>query len=88
MLEKHFTIDEIAEAWGFSGETVRRIFRNEPGVLLLGEGSRRVGGKLRRRYFVMRVPQTVLDRVWSRLLQKRSARTAAGDTGARELHAG
>jgi len=31
--EKHFSPAELAEAWGPSPETIRNIFREEPGVL-------------------------------------------------------
>ena len=65
-------VDEIAAAWSLSADTIRRLFRDEPGVLKLGEGTRLLGRKYKRRYYIMRIPQTVLDRVWSRLLQKRA----------------
>lgn len=37
MAEKHFTPDELAELWGVSVDSIRRIFRDEPGVLKMGE---------------------------------------------------
>jgi hypothetical protein len=35
--EKHLTPQDLAEAWGVSVETIRSIFRTEPGVLKLGK---------------------------------------------------
>ncbi len=61
--EKHFSPDDLAKAWGVSAETVRQIFRNEPGVLRLGtKGDKRVRG-----YVTLRIPQSVAARVHARL---------------------
>ena len=61
--EKHFSATELATAWGVSAETVRTIFRIEPGVLRL-EGQQT---KTRRRYVTLRIPQSVAERVHRRL---------------------
>lgn len=61
--EKHWSPIEIAERWGISPQMVRTVFQDEPGVLLIGEPSGRVGRKLKRSYMTMRVPQSVMDRV-------------------------
>jgi len=37
VIAKHFTPLELAEAWGVSTETIRQIFREEPGVLKIGK---------------------------------------------------
>ena len=62
MAEKHYTPDELAEMWGVSAETIRNVFRREPGVLRLGEPN----GK-KRKYVLMRVPESVAERVHKRL---------------------
>jgi hypothetical protein len=62
-VEKHFSPAELAKAWGVSVETVRSIFRAEPGVLKLG----RPGTKFRRGYFTLRIPEQVAERVHRRL---------------------
>jgi hypothetical protein len=62
-LEKHWNPTEVSELWGISPQMVRTIFMDEPGVLLIGEPSGRVGRKLKRSYFTMRIPQSVLERV-------------------------
>lgn len=61
--EKHFTPQELAELWGVSTETIRVIFRAEPGVLKIG----RDGTRLRRGYKTLRIPKQVAERVHRRL---------------------
>jgi hypothetical protein len=63
-LERHYTVQEIGEAWQLSGTTVARLFRDEPGVLKIGRGPSRRG---RRSYTTLRIPQSVVDRVHRRL---------------------
>lgn len=61
--EMHFTPAELAEAWGVDVETIRNIFRDEPGVLKLGGNP----GKKRRPYITLRIPREVAERVHRRL---------------------
>lgn len=65
--EQHFTPSELAVFWALSPTKIRRMFENEPGVLRIGEPSRRVGRRLKRTYHSMRIPQSVADRVHKRL---------------------
>jgi hypothetical protein len=58
-LEKHYSVAEVATLWNLSQDTARRLFQNEPGVLVLGDLNPRRG----RRYLTLRIPQHVLDRV-------------------------
>jgi hypothetical protein len=46
--------------WNLGVDAVRKLFRNEPGVLALGSVKRR--GK--RPYVTLRIPQSVLERVY------------------------
>jgi hypothetical protein len=62
--ERHWDVASIALLWNVSKDTVRRMFQNEPGVLILGGHS---NGR-KRRYLVLRIPQSVLERVHSRCL--------------------
>jgi hypothetical protein len=62
--EKHYSVAEIATAWGLSDDAVRKIFANEPGVLVIGE-QRSLSRK--RRYTTLRIPEDVLERVHRRL---------------------
>jgi hypothetical protein len=61
--EPHYTPQELAETWGVSAETIRVLFRNEPGVLKIGPD----GTRFRRGYKSLRIPQSVAERVHTRL---------------------
>ena len=61
--ERHYSPQELAELWGISIETIRTIFRNEPGVLKIGKP----GTRTRRQYFTLRIPRPVAERVHERL---------------------
>jgi hypothetical protein len=61
--EQHFTVKELAAKWRFSAEFVSQLVRNEPGVT---EWVRQEPGK--RRYRVLRIPQSVAERVYRRAL--------------------
>ena len=62
-LEKHFTVTEVASLWQLSEDTIRKIFRDQPGVLKIGsEETRRKRG-----YIVLRIPETVLQKVHAEL---------------------
>jgi len=69
-LERHFSPKALGQAWGISDTKVRRLFEDEPGVLLIGEPSRRLGRKLKRSYFTMRIPESVAIRVHERMRKK------------------
>lgn len=60
---RHYSPSELAEAWGVSVETIRSLFRQEPGVLKIGS----TGTKYRRGYTTLRIPQEVAARVHRRL---------------------
>jgi hypothetical protein len=62
--ERHYTVAEIAEMWNLSAETVRRLFGNEPGVLVIGDDDPDSGT---RRYRTLRIPESVLTRVHRRM---------------------
>lgn len=57
--ERHYTVAEIATLWKLSTDVVRKLFRNEPGVLAIGVRNPR--GK--RAYLTLRIPQSVVERV-------------------------
>jgi hypothetical protein len=65
--EKHYTPVELSELWNLSPSKVRELFADEPGVVRIGERSRREGRKLTRGYFTLRIPESVAIRVHSRL---------------------
>jgi hypothetical protein len=53
----------LAKAWSVSPDTIRAIFRNEPGVLKIG----RAAGRFRRTYVTLRIPEEVAMRVHRRM---------------------
>lgn len=57
--EKHYSVFEIAEIWGLSHMTIRRLFEREPGVLIFGSEETRYG----RKRTTMRIPESVMIRV-------------------------
>ncbi len=64
-LERHFSPKTIAEIWGLSESTIHNLFRDEPGVLKHGEEFQR--GK--RGYVTMRIPESVMRRVYKERLK-------------------
>ena len=64
-LERHFSVAQLAEMWGLSQDTVRRLFEREDGVLVLEPVRSRYS---RRRYRTLRIPESVVDRVHRRHL--------------------
>ena len=61
--DNYYSVDDIAALWKLSRDSVRRLFRHEPGVLALAPRNTR--GK--RSYTTLRIPQSVLERVHRRL---------------------
>ena len=64
--ERHYSVAESAELWKLSPNTVRRMFQSEPGVFAVGEPRPRYGRQ--RGKVTLRIPQSVLDRVYRRRL--------------------
>jgi hypothetical protein len=62
-IEHHYAPCEVAELWHLDAETIRRLFQDEPGVVVLQAPIR----KGRRPYKTIRIPQSVLERVHKRL---------------------
>jgi hypothetical protein len=61
--EKHFSPTELAEAWGVSAETIRILFKNEPGVLRLPSQAEHEPKAKVRKYESLKIPQSVAERV-------------------------
>jgi hypothetical protein len=61
---RHYSPAEIAEMWGLSVDSVRRMFECEPGVLVISTNE---GRYRRRRYRTLRIPAFVVERVHRRL---------------------
>ena len=61
-LEPHYTLAEIARMWKLSLSTVLRLFREEPGVLRIGNTNSK-----KREKVSIRIPASVAIRVHERL---------------------
>ena len=61
--EQCLTVAEIAERLKLKPDTVRRLFLNEPGVIVISAPK-----KGRRAYRTLRIPVTVYQRVVTRLM--------------------
>lgn len=62
-LERHYTPAEVAQLWNLSEDTIRRIFRDRPGVLRVGTGEQRH----KRGYISLRIPESVLQKAHAEL---------------------
>ena len=60
-VQKHYRVKELADLWGFSENTIIKLFSNEDGVLRLESPT----GK--RKYATLSIPETVAIRVHERL---------------------
>jgi hypothetical protein len=58
--ERHYKASEVAALWVLNVETIRRLFQDEPGVVVL-QGPIKKG---KRPYKTIRIPQSVLARVY------------------------
>ena len=63
MDEQHYTVDELANLWALSHDTITNLFRDEPGVLRITPARRR-GVRTR---ITIRIPRSVAERVYNRL---------------------
>jgi hypothetical protein len=61
--ERIYTAHDVAGILRLSDDKVRRMFQDEPGVLVIGDG----GTKHKRRYTTLRIPESVLERVLRRM---------------------
>ncbi len=68
IMERHYSVSELAAAWNISDDKVRELFLNEPGILNFGKPNRR-----KRIYRPIRIPESVAARVYARLTNGVSA---------------
>jgi hypothetical protein len=62
-LERHYSAKEISELWGLCENSVRELFKNEPGVVRI----QRPKSRWKRAYTTVRIPKSVLERVHRRM---------------------
>jgi hypothetical protein len=72
LYERLFTVKELAEKLKLSPDTIRRMFRDEPGTIILPSTVGKRRGK--RPFTTLRVPGPVVERVLLRLTQISQAR--------------
>jgi hypothetical protein len=63
--ERHYSPTELAKTWGVDVETIRNLFRNEPGVMKIGDKN----PKHKRPYLTLRIPESVALRLHRRLAE-------------------
>lgn len=61
-MERHYTLSELAKAWGVSRYTVDAWFKGVPGLLRYGSDKLKKGRK--RTHISLRVPESVARRVY------------------------
>ena len=60
--EHHYTVQDLADAWNVSTDTIRRLFEHESGVIIITKQRNRT-----RVYRTLRIPRSVAERVHRRL---------------------
>lgn len=63
MLEKHSTPKEVARRWGYSEDTILRLFRDRKGVIAIGNPP----GRGRRPRITIRIPESLEAKVYSEI---------------------
>src|SRR5208337_561562 len=51
--DRHYSVQEISDIWGWGVDKTREVFESEPDVLRVGNGDRRSC----RRYITLRIPE-------------------------------
>jgi hypothetical protein len=69
--ERHYRVGQLAELWGLGRETVRLLVKDEPGVLKIRHGRRRV-------QTTYSVPESVVVRIHTRLTEAAAALSRRG----------
>ena len=67
--ERHYSVDELTELWSMSDDFVRRLFMDEPGVVVFFK--HRPG---KRAYRILRIPESVVQRVHRRMRRDEHSR--------------
>jgi hypothetical protein len=59
--EKHYRIGDLAKLWGLGRETVRKIIKDDPGVVKIRMGRKKA-------HTIYSVPESTAHRIHTRLL--------------------
>jgi hypothetical protein len=65
-LERHYSVAEVAALWQLSEDSIRKIFRDNPGVLKIGSAETR----FKRAYLSIRIPESIVQKVHADLRGK------------------
>jgi len=68
-LEKHYTCLELSKLWKLGPDTVRALFRDTPGVLVIS----RPATRFKRAYTSYRIPESVAQKRHAELHGKKAA---------------
>jgi transcriptional regulator GlxA family with amidase domain len=68
LLERHYAVAELAEQWNLSRDTIRRMFEDEPGVVVFKHPKRN-----KRIYRTLRIPESVTKRKYQIALVVRAS---------------
>ena len=67
--ELHYSVGELSTLWRYSTKTIRRMFENEPGVILWGHEE----ACHKRGYCTLNIPKSVAERVHRQLEQRQNS---------------
>jgi hypothetical protein len=59
--EKHYRIGELARMWGLGRETIRKLVKDEPGVIRIRLGRKKA-------HTIYSVPESTAKRIHTRLI--------------------
>ncbi len=59
--EKHYRIGDLAQIWGLGRETVRRLVKDDPGVIKIRLGRKKT-------HTLYSIPESAANRIHTRLL--------------------
>ena len=59
--EKHYRVSDLAKLWGLGRETVRKLVKDDPGVIKVRQGRKKV-------HTTYSVPESAAKRIHTRLL--------------------
>jgi hypothetical protein len=68
--EKHYRVGDLARLWGLGRETVRKLVKDDPGVVKIRMGRKKA-------HTIYSVPQSAAQRIHTRLLNGGSPLEAA-----------
>jgi hypothetical protein len=63
--ERHYSVNEISAMWNLAYNTIKAMFKNEPGVFAIGSEETRYG----RQRITLRIPESVMLRVHKKRTQ-------------------